>query len=136
VGSGVWAYRTIASEQSAPGKVVQMTKRTSAYQTNRDSSMARREEYTQDFYYPVVEFTPSDGRKQTVQLAEGSWPPAYQAGEVVTVRYNPGKPSQARIDSVGGTMLFWILPMITGGLAVSFSIAVLVIRYAFRADMK
>lgn len=72
IGAGVLAYRTIANEQSAPSEVVEMTRR-----TNADDSSDRQEEYTQEYFYPVVEFGLPDGRQKTVQLNEGSWPPGF-----------------------------------------------------------
>jgi hypothetical protein len=133
IGSGVLAYRTIANEQSAPGKVVEMTRRTSVQRTNEDDSSDRQEEYTQEYFYPVVEFALPNGQQKTAQLNEGNWPPAHEVGEAVTIRYNPTKPMEARIDSVSSTMMFWILPMITGGLSVAFTIAVFGVRYVFKA---
>jgi hypothetical protein len=132
IGSSVLAYQTIAKEQSAPGKVVEMTRRTSVQRTNEDNSSDRQEEYTQEYFYPVVQFALPDGRQKTVQLNEGSWPAAHEVGEAVMIRYNPTKPMEARINSVSSTIMFWILPMIMGTISVGFTIAVFGVRYVFK----
>ena len=44
--------------------------------------------------YPVVAFTLPDGSRQTVQIAEGSRPPAYKQDESVTIAYDPEQPRQ------------------------------------------
>ncbi|MGE5774771.1 MAG: DUF3592 domain-containing protein, partial [Chloroflexota bacterium] len=59
---------------------------------------------------------------------EGSWPPSYEVGDEVTVRYDPEHPLEARIASLGSNALLWILPGITGILGLGFLAAVLGIR--------
>ena len=54
----------IAKEESAPGRVVDVVVRREL--VNEENDIVR------DFYYPVVEFVPIDGRKRTVQVSEGS----------------------------------------------------------------
>jgi hypothetical protein len=81
-----------------------------------------------EYYYPVVEFTASDGRRRSVQMSEGSWPPSHEVGEEVTVLYDPEHPLDARIQSAGSNVLMWILPGITGILGLGFLGAVLVVR--------
>lgn len=103
--------RTLSREQSTPGRVVDLTVRPSWDSERRTST---------DYYYPVVEFYLPGEVRQTVQLSEGSWPPAYQVGDSVTVLYDPEQPLDARIDSVSSTVLMWILPGITGVIGAIF----------------
>lgn len=110
--------RTLSREQSTPGRVVDMVVRPSWDSERRVST---------DYYYPVVEFYLPGEIRQTVQLSEGSWPPAYQVGDAVTVLYDPEQPLNARIDSVSSTVLMWILPGITGILGVAFLAAGLLV---------
>jgi hypothetical protein len=121
--SGYNTLRQISREESAPGRVVELVERTS-----RDSETGDVTEYS----YPVVEFTPP-GRQQpvTVQIGEGSWPPAYLVGDAVTVLYEPGRPQIARIQSASSNLLMWILPGITGIVGISFLIAGVVVFKVF-----
>lgn len=126
--SGISTSRSIAREQSAPGKVVDLILRTSP--GGRDSQGT----YTppQDYYYPIVEFTLPDGTLKTVQLNEGSWPPAYEKGEAVTVLYDPDKPIHARIQSTSSNILLWLLPGITGVVGLGFLIAAAGVAWFFK----
>lgn len=126
--SAVGARRTVAREQEAPGVVVDMTLRTS--QGGYDSEGTYQA--PQDYYYPVVEFALPDGKIKTVQLSEGSWPPAYEVGEQVTVLYDPSKPINARIQSASSNILMWLVPGITGAVGVGFLIAALTVWWFFR----
>jgi len=108
-------------EESAPGVVVDMTKRLE-YDENDFNRV------TGEAYYPVVEFTAKDGKRRSVQLSEGSFPPAYEVGDEVTVLYEPDHPLDARIKSFGSSTLMWILPGITGILGVAFLGAVIAVR--------
>jgi hypothetical protein len=58
-------------------------------------------------------------------VAEGSWPPAYEKGQAVTVLYDLGPPVTARIASRSGTIAQWLLPGITGLVGIAFLIATL-----------
>jgi hypothetical protein len=107
--SAVTTVRALARETNAPGRVVDL--------------VARQDQAGQTFYYPVVEFYLPHEDRQTVQLAEGSWPPAYEQGEAVTVLYDPEHPLNARIKSASSTILMWILPGITGTVGVAFLVA-------------
>lgn len=84
------------------------------------------------FYYPMVAFNLPDGRRRTVQIAEGSWPPAYEVGQAVTVAYNPDQPRNARIQSLGGTIGLWTVSIITGVLGVAFALATLLARWILK----
>jgi hypothetical protein len=113
-------------EESAPGRVVEMIER-----PNYDEEGNRIGEY----YLPVVEFVSKDGKYHNVPLSEGSYPPAYEVGEDVTILYEPDTPTDARIRSGGSTALMWILPGITGTLGLAFiGIITLVQRVLFTQD--
>ncbi|NJM46854.1 MAG: DUF3592 domain-containing protein [Alkalinema sp. RU_4_3] len=125
--SGVITHQTLARERPAPGRVVDMVLRDSISQVDRRSKGSSflsdrtyKETVAQAYYYPVVEFSLPEGQKKTVQLGGGSWPPAYEKGEAVTVLYDVEKPINARIKSTGGTVMMWFLPMLTGGMGVLF----------------
>jgi hypothetical protein len=114
--SGISTSRAHAREKSAPGHVVDLVVRASQVSDQQESS---------EFYYPVVEFRLPDETLQTVQLSEGSWPPAYGKGDAVTILYDPQQPHNARIQSTSSTILAWILPGITGIVGVVFLAAAL-----------
>lgn len=110
----------INKEKSAPGRVVDVVVRRELI--NEENDIVR------DYYYPVIEFVPIDGRKRTVQLSEGSDYAFYEKGDEITVRYDPDHPLDARIKSVSSNALVWILPVITGILGIAFLGAVLIVK--------
>lgn len=110
----------ISREKSAPGRVVEVIERRQ-YVNEQDRVI-------EEYYYPVVEFLASDGRRRSVQMSEGSSSPQYEAGDEVTVLYDPERPLEARIKSFGSSALMWILPGITGILGVAFLGAVIAVR--------
>ena len=112
--TGVSTWRGLSREVEAPGQVVEMA--------------TRRDEQGNEFYYPVVKFSPAGGSPKTVQMPEGSWPPAYEIGDPVTVLYDPQQPLNARVKSTSGTFSLWIWTMVTGILAVAFIGATLLAR--------
>jgi hypothetical protein len=114
------AISQLAREESAPGTVVEVVA--------RRQYIDQQDDITEEYYYPVVRFTAEDGRRREVQMTEGSNWLEYEAGDAVTVRYNPERPLDARIDSLGSTMLLWILPSITSILGLAFGGAVLVVN--------
>lgn len=111
----------VSREKSAPAVVVEMTRRLEYDENDSDRVIG-------EAYFPVVEFTANDGKRRSVQLSEGSWPPAHEIGEEVTVLYDPSRPLDARIKSFGSSALMWILPGITGILGVAFLGAVIAVR--------
>jgi hypothetical protein len=122
--AGIASFNNILKinrEESAPGRVVEMTKRLEYDDEDRDRVIG-------EAYYPVVEFTAKDGKRRSVQLSEGSFPPAYEVGDEVTVLYESDHPLSARIKSFGSSALMWILPGITGILGIAFLGAVLAVR--------
>ena len=110
----------ILKEESVPGMVVDVVKRREL--VNEENDIVR------DFYYPVIEFVPSDGHKRSLQVNEGSDSPFYENGDEITVLYDPEHPLDARIKSASSNALMWVLPSITGILGIAFAGAVLVVR--------
>jgi len=68
---------------------------------------------------PVVEFVDRDGTEHRIVGSVSSSPPAYDAGESVTVRYRPEEPGAARID---GLMETWFAPTLFGFLGTVFTV--------------
>ncbi|NOT05603.1 MAG: DUF3592 domain-containing protein [Anaerolineales bacterium] len=116
----------ILKEESVPGIVVDVVKRRELI--NEENDIVR------DFYYPVIEFVPSDGHKRSLQVSEGSDSPFYEKGDEITVLYDPEHPLDARIKSAGSNALMWVLPSITGILGIAFAGAVLVVRKVMSAS--
>jgi hypothetical protein len=117
--SSVSNMRKLQREESAPGRVtdVRMERR---YVNEKDRVV-------EEYYYPVVEFVASDGRRRNIQMSEGSYPASYEAGDDVIVLYEPDHPIDARIKSMSSTVGMWILPGITGILGIAFLVAVLAV---------
>jgi len=115
----------ILKEESVPGVVVDVVKRRELI--NEENDIVR------DFYYPVIEFIPSDGHKRSLQVNEGSDSPFYEKGDEITVLYDPEHPLDARIKSAGSNALMWVLPSITGILGIAFAGAVLVVKKVMAA---
>ncbi len=115
----------ILKEESVPGMVVDVVKRRELVNEEND--------IVHDFYYPVIEFVPSDGHKRSLQVNEGSDSPFYEKGDEITVLYDPEHPLDARIKSAGSNALMWVLPSITGILGIAFAGAVLVVKKVMAA---
>jgi hypothetical protein len=118
--SAVRGGLALAKEATAPGSVVDLVVRTD--QTGNEH------------YYPVVAFTLPDGSRETVQISEGSRPPAYKQDESVTIAYDPKQPRNARIKSFSNTASMGILPLITGILGAAFLAATLFARQVLGTD--
>lgn len=103
--------RGLAREQETAGEVLDL--------------VARRDDTGTQYYYPIVQFTLPDGTRKTVELRQGSWPPAYERFEQVTVRYNPAFPDDAYIKSFSDTLTRYTVTLVTGILAVAFVLATL-----------
>lgn len=121
--SSVNNIRKITREQSASGRVTDV-KMERSY-VNEDDRVV------EEFYYPVVEFVASDGRRRNIQMSEGSSPPSYEVGDEVVVLYEPDHPIDARIKSLSSTILMWILPGITGIVGIGFLVAVVAVVKVF-----
>ena len=118
--SAVIIGRGLAIEKSTPGYVVDL--------------VSRRDSNGNEYFYPLVEFYLPDNSRQTVQLPEGSWPPAYEKGQAVTVAYDPAQPRNARVLSTGGTITLWTLPIITGVLCLAFSAATWLVFWILKPE--
>ncbi|MDD2921599.1 MAG: DUF3592 domain-containing protein [Anaerolineales bacterium] len=118
--SSFFNVQKMSKEESADGVVTDITVRREY--TDPQDRIGR------DFYYPVVTFTASDGRKRAAQMSEGSDAQYYEKGNNVTVLYDPEHPLDARIKSASSMALMWILPGITGILGIAFGGAVLVVK--------
>lgn len=110
----------LSKEESVPGIVVDVAVEPVVVdEVNR---------IVRDFYFPVVRYTPHDGRQREVQMTTGGNSPFYEAGDEVTVAYDPDHPLDSRIKSFENSAMTWVLPSITGILGVAFSFAVMVVR--------
>jgi hypothetical protein len=118
--SSAHAILKMNREHSAPGRVVEIV--------HRREYVNEQDRVVEDYYFPVVEYRSSDGRRHTVHMTEGSSAPAHEVGDDVTVLYNPERPLEARIKSFGSSALMWILPGITGILGLAFLGAVLAVQ--------
>ena len=118
--SSASAILKLNSEESAPGRVVEIIE--------RREYVNEQDRVVDEYYYPVVEYISGDGRSHSVQMTEGSSAPSHEVGDEVTVLYNPDRPLEARIKSFGSSALMWILPGITGILGLGFLGAVLAVR--------
>lgn len=118
--TGVRTFRSVSKETSAPGQVLEL--------------VVRRDDTGKEFYYPLVEYYLPGNMRQTVQVLEGSWPPAYEAGQEVTIRYDPSRPGEARIASTGGTIGRFTVSIITGILGVAFSLATVFAYWVLKSN--
>jgi hypothetical protein len=114
------AVSKMSREESAPGRIVDIV-------VQREY-INQQDRIIRDYYYPVVDFTSSDGRHHSTRLTEGSQSQFYEIGNEVTVRYDPEHPLDARIKSFGSDALMWVLPGITGILGLGFLGAVIAVR--------
>lgn len=103
--------RGLAREQETSGEVLDL--------------ITRRDDSGTQYTYPIVQFTLPDGTRKTVEMREGSWPPAYELFEQVTVRYDPAFPEGAYIKSFSDTLTRYTVTLVTGILAVAFVLATL-----------
>jgi hypothetical protein len=110
----------LSKEQSANGMVVDVVK--------HRQYIDQQDDIYDDYYFPVVRFTASDGKTRELEMSEGSSSQEYEAGNEVTVLYDSEHPLDARVKSAGSSALMWILPGITGILGICFGGAVLLVR--------
>lgn len=115
--SGAWTTASMLKEQVAYAVVVEYSIRTDA------------DGY--DIYYPMVEFSLPDSSRHTVVLSEGSWPPAYQVGQQVSIAYQAADPSHARPRSLDNAVGRWLVTIITAVLAMTFGTVVYFVRRLF-----
>lgn len=112
VASTFQALHRLRIEQAATGQVVKMVERRILEESQPD--------HYQVYAYPVVAFSLANGQQEQVELEEGAWPPAYKAGDQVTVLYDPEQPEQARIQSATGGLFLWLWPAVTGFVGLTF----------------
>jgi len=80
----------------------------------------------QTYYYPVVEFTDTNGEQHILKSSMGSGRPEYEIGEGIKVLYLPENPSKGKIGTFGhlwgGQLIIWILSIVflTTGLLIDF----------------
>ncbi len=117
--TGIQTARNLANEVSISGTVVALTERS--------------DENGNDYYYPVVAIVLPDGQTRSIQISEGSWPPAYSVGDQVTVLYGNERPTSARIQSGEGSLLQWTWTVVTGFLALAFFLASLLVRWILKS---
>jgi hypothetical protein len=129
--TGVGTYRSLAREVRVEGRVVDLTARTVEVPRDANDPGRNRGGIDREFFYPVVEFALPDGTRKTVQTADGSWPPAYEKGQGVSVLYDRDNPLDARIASPSGALLRWTWTLITGVLGVAFAAAAALIYRVF-----
>jgi hypothetical protein len=89
-------FKKIAAE--AQGTVIEL---------KEDSSGAN----SHTVYYPIIRFADKAGQEHTLYSTSGSFPPAYEVGERVSVLYDPANPKEAKVNSFTG---LWLLPLILG----------------------
>ncbi len=68
-------------------------------------------------YYPVVSFQ-AEGRPVRFVSQTGAYPPAYQEGQQVHIRYVSGFPERARINTF---VEIWIGALVSGGMGIIFT---------------
>jgi hypothetical protein len=117
--AGVRTGLARSREQNAPGRVIDLVE--------------RRASSGQPFYYPVVEITLPDRSTRAIEVSEGSWPPAYEIGDPVTVAYDPDRPASVRIKSLGSAFGSWTLSIITGVLGAAFLAGAWFARWILKA---
>ncbi len=130
--STVNAIRSMGKEQSVPGRVISMVERRSSNGNMFETRTSDRDQRSSDgniYYYPEVEITFPDETTKRLQLGQGSWPPAYEVGEQVTVLYNVEHPRDSSIQSSGSTVLKFLPAMITGFIGLGFLGASLLVRW-------
>jgi hypothetical protein len=103
--------RNLAREAETTGEVLDL--------------IVRRDDSGAQYYYPIVQFALPDGTRRTVEMREGSWPPAYERFQQVTVRYDPAFVDGAYVKSFSNTLTLYTVTLVTGILAVAFLLATL-----------
>jgi hypothetical protein len=95
-----WLARAV----EAPGTVIEMVR-----VRNSDSGGY--------MFAPLVRFATAEGKTIEFQSTVHTNPPAYHAGERVTVLYDPAKPNSAAIS---GWFSIWAVPFILGIVGAGF----------------
>lgn len=119
--TGIKAHQVQAREVTTTGQVVEII-------PHRD------EEDGTIFYHPNAVFSLPNDDRQTVDLGGYSPESPYAVGEEVAIAYDPQNPRNARINSFGGALELWILPIILGTLGTAFGGATLLAIWITRGD--
>ena len=101
VDTKAWLGRSVEAE----GSVVEMVR---VVDRDTHSSM----------FAPLVRFKTADGKSIEFQSSTQSNPPAYYAGQTVTVLYDPGKPNSA---AIAGLFSIWGVALILGIIGTVFT---------------
>jgi len=101
VDTKAWLARSVEAE----GSVVEMVR---VVDRETNSSM----------FAPLVRFKTADGKSIDFQSSTQSNPPAYYAGQTVTVLYDPGKPNSA---AIAGLFSIWGIAIILGIIGTVFT---------------
>src|SRR5262245_30306993 len=96
-----WLARSVEAE----GSVVEMIR------------VVDRDTYS-SMFAPLVRFRTADGKSIEFQSTTQTNPPAYYAGQAVTVRYDPARPNSA---AIAGLFSIWGATMILAVLGVMFT---------------
>jgi hypothetical protein len=102
VDTRAWLARAV----EAPGTVIEMVR-------VRDSDSGSY------MFAPLVRFATAEGKTIEFQSTLQTNPPAYHAGESVTVLYDPAKPNSAAIS---GWFSIWAVPLILGIVGAGFTV--------------
>ncbi len=62
-------------------------------------------------YYPIIRFADKARQDHTLYSSSGSYPPAYEVGERVSVLYDPMNPKEAKVNSFSD---LWLWPLLLG----------------------
>jgi hypothetical protein len=101
----VWSTRAwIARAVEVQGAVIEMVR-------------VRDSEDKGYLFTPVVRFQTADGRTIEFQSGLRTNPPAYRAGQAVSVLYDPEEPQSAAIR---GVLSLWLTPIIVGFIGTIF----------------
>lgn len=68
---------------------------------------------------PQVKFTTAEDETITFTHPVSSRPPAYRTGQTVTVRYQPSRPHEARLNTFTGV---WLTPLVLLFMGVAFTL--------------
>jgi len=70
-------------------------------------------------HHPLIEFQDASGQRYGFESSFGSYPPRYEVGQKIKVRFNPENPSQVHIDTF---MHHWLAVVILTPLGLLFVI--------------
>ncbi len=74
-------------------------------------------------YYPEFAFLDAENKLHLIESSSGSYPPAYEIGEKVTMLYQAEDPDNAKADSLSD---LWVGPIVLSILGVAFLLPALI----------